>query len=242
MVTLAALALLSVSVFQAVSPGDTGTVPAAQRGSVPADVLSKPKKDAAPQTQAPSTAEADKARAEQAAKDRAAAEKKAQDAQAPETEKPVAQVAPPPAPKPVAPPIPYGVGPAQVENAKAIAKVALDRGLPNHAVTVALATAMQESTLLNLNYGDRDSLGLFQQRPSMGWGTPDQVMDPYYAAGKFYDGLVGVWGWESMRVTDAAQLVQRSAFPEAYQQWVPLATDLAAAVIPVVNGSAVPAP
>jgi hypothetical protein len=79
----------------------------------------------------------------------------------------------------------------QVGNARTIAQVGYERGLPERAVVIALATAMQESRLRNLDYGDRDSLGLFQQRPSQGWGTPAQVQDPVYAAGKFYDGLVG---------------------------------------------------
>ncbi|MGY1686941.1 hypothetical protein ACI8AK_15250 [Geodermatophilus sp. SYSU D00867] len=107
----------------------------------------------------------------------------------------------------------------QWSNAQTIAAVARQRGLPERAVVIALATAMQESTLRNLDHGDRDSLGLFQQRPSQGWGTPAQVQDPVYAAGQFYDRLVRVPGWETMRLTDAAQRVQRSGFPEAYQRW-----------------------
>jgi hypothetical protein len=121
--------------------------------------------------------------------------------------------------------------PEQITNARTIAQVAWDRGLPERAVVIALATAMQESHLRNLDYGDRDSLGLFQQRPSQGWGTPEQVQDPVYAAGKFYDHLVGVPGWETGRLTEVAQAVQRSAFPEAYQQWDELAEKLAAAQI-----------
>lgn len=104
----------------------------------------------------------------------------------------------------------------QAANAATIAAVAEQRGLPARAVTIALATAYQESKLLNLGYGDRDSLGLFQQRPSQGWGTPEQVTDPVYAAGRFYDELVKVPGYADMAVTDAAQAVQRSAFPTAY--------------------------
>ena len=138
----------------------------------------------------------------------------------------------PPA-RPPAPPVPVGVSPAQVQNATEIAKVAVERGLPPHAVTVALATALQESNLLNLNYGDRDSLGLFQQRPSTGWGTPAQVMNPHYAAGKFFDALVQVPNWQNLPVTVAAQTVQVSAFPDAYAKWQPLATSLAQAVIPL---------
>ena len=119
----------------------------------------------------------------------------------------------------------------QMANAATIASVGRDRGLPERAVVIALATAQQESRLRNLDYGDRDSLGLFQQRPSSGWGTPEQVQDPVYAANKFYDHLVEVPGWETGRLTEVAQAVQRSGFPEAYQQWEELATKLAAAQI-----------
>jgi len=99
-------------------------------------------------------------------------------------------------------------------------------GVPPRAWQVALATAMQESTLRNLNYGDRDSLGLFQQRPSQGWGTPAQVTDPVYATKIFIDRLTKVPGWEQLPVTVAAQIVQRSAFPEAYAKWEGLAAQL----------------
>jgi hypothetical protein len=118
----------------------------------------------------------------------------------------------------------------QARNATTIARVARDRGLPDRAVVIALATAQQESGLRNLDYGDRDSLGLFQQRPSQGWGTPAQVQDPVYAAGKFYDGLVQVPGWDAGRLTDVAQTVQRSGFPEAYQKHEAMAQELAAAL------------
>jgi hypothetical protein len=118
----------------------------------------------------------------------------------------------------------------QGQNAAAIAAVAGERGLPERALVIALATAQQESRLRNLPYGDRDSLGLFQQRPSQGWGTAAQVQDPVYAAGKFYDHLVQIPGWETGRLTEVAQAVQRSGFPEAYQQWEPMATELAAAL------------
>jgi hypothetical protein len=118
----------------------------------------------------------------------------------------------------------------QIGNARTIAQVGRDRGLPERAVVVALATAMQESRLRNLDYGDRDSLGLFQQRPSQGWGTPEQVQDPVYAAGIFYDRLLRVPGWEAMRVTDAAQRVQRSAYPELYEQHAAMAVELSLAL------------
>jgi hypothetical protein len=118
----------------------------------------------------------------------------------------------------------------QIGNARTIAQVGYERGLPERAVVIALATAMQESRLRNLDYGDRDSLGLFQQRPSQGWGTPAQVQDPVYAAGKFYDGLVQVPGWDTRRLTEAADAVQRSAFPEAYQKHEGLAVELVSAL------------
>ena len=104
----------------------------------------------------------------------------------------------------------------QAENASIIAAVAERRGLPARAISIAIATAYQESKLENVDNGDRDSLGLFQQRPSQGWGRPAQIMDPYYAANKFYDALVKVDGYQDMPITKAAQEVQRSAFPDAY--------------------------
>ena len=120
----------------------------------------------------------------------------------------------------------------QVGNAAIIAQVGRDRGLPDRAVVIALATAQQESRLRNLDYGDRDSLGLFQQRPSQGWGTEAQVQDPVYAAGKFYDWLVTVPGWETGRLTDVAQAVQRSGYPELYQQHEAMAVELTAGLAP----------
>lgn len=118
----------------------------------------------------------------------------------------------------------------QAGNAAVIADVAYERGLPQRALVIALATAEQESGLRNLDYGDRDSLGLFQQRPSQGWGSPAQVRDPVHAAGKFFDHLVQVPAWQTGRLTDVAQTVQRSAYPEAYQRWGPFASALARAV------------
>jgi len=108
--------------------------------------------------------------------------------------------------------------PDQAQNASLIVGTAVQRGLPARAATIGLATALQESRLINIDYGDRDSVGLFQQRPSQGWGTVDEIMDPVYSTGKFYDGLVEVEGYEDLEVTVAAQAVQRSAFPEAYAQ------------------------
>jgi hypothetical protein len=128
--------------------------------------------------------------------------------------------------------------PDQLQNARTIAAVAQERGLPERAVVIALATAMQESTLRNLDHGDRDSLGLFQQRPSQGWGTPEQVQDPVYAAGKFYDGLVQIPNWESGELTRVADAVQRSAFPLAYGRWTEFAESLTKVVQPAPGAEA----
>jgi hypothetical protein len=117
----------------------------------------------------------------------------------------------------------------QARHATTIAAVGKRLGLPDHAVTVALAAALQESNLRNLAHGDRDSLGLFQQRPSQGWGTASQVMDPGYAATAFFTHLAQVNGWENLPVTTAAQEVQRSGAPEAYARWEPEARAVAIA-------------
>ncbi len=108
------------------------------------------------------------------------------------------------------------LAPEQAENAALIAAISVERGMPARAATIALATAYQESKLTNIEFGDRDSLGLFQQRPSQGWGTRKQVLDPVYATNAFYDALADVDGYEQLEVTVAAQEVQRSAFPDAY--------------------------
>jgi hypothetical protein len=108
--------------------------------------------------------------------------------------------------------------PSQTAYAATIVAIAEKRGLPARAGTIAIATAIQESKLRNLTYGDRDSVGLFQQRPSQGWGTEKQILDPVYATNKFYDALVKVEGYEQMRITEIAQQVQRSAYPEAYAE------------------------
>lgn len=118
----------------------------------------------------------------------------------------------------------------QVEHATTILTVGQQLGVPPRGWVVALATAMQESTLRNLPSGDRDSLGLFQQRPSQGWGSREQIMDPAYAAEAFYQRLVQLEGWEQMPVTQAAQAVQRSALPQAYARWETDAVALAAAI------------
>jgi cell wall-associated NlpC family hydrolase len=110
-------------------------------------------------------------------------------------------------------------GSEEIANVASIVAVGREMDVPPRGWVIATATAMQESTLKNLNFGDRDSLGLFQQRPSAGWGTPTQITSPQYASRKFYEGLLQVPGWPTMRLTDAAQRVQVSAFPEAYQKW-----------------------
>ncbi len=115
----------------------------------------------------------------------------------------------------------HSFAPDQSANAALIAALARTRGLPPRAVTIALATAVQESKLRSIAYGDRDSLGLFQQRPSQGWGSQEQVLDPVYATNTFYDRLVTVEGYEDLPVTEAAQEVQRSGFPRAYADHEP---------------------
>ena len=124
----------------------------------------------------------------------------------------------------------YGLDLEQAANATTIAAVGKKMGLPDHAVSIALATAYLESGLHNLTHGDRDSLGLFQQRPSQGWGTAAQVLTPHYAAAAFYQRLARVPGWEVIPVTDAAQRVQRSALPNGYAQFEPKARALAEAL------------
>lgn len=115
-------------------------------------------------------------------------------------------------------------------NASIIIAVGKSRGVPSYGLVIALAAAMQESGLENLSYGDRDSVGLFQQRPSAGWGTVAQLENRTYAAELFYGGpsnpnkgktrgLLDIPGWQSMTVTQAAQAVQDSATPNAYAKW-----------------------
>ncbi|MFF1926472.1 hypothetical protein ACFVW8_38655 [Streptomyces sp. NPDC058221] len=122
----------------------------------------------------------------------------------------------------------YRLSAEQAANAATISAVGTTRGMPERAVTIALATALQESGLRNLEHGDRDSLGLFQQRPSQGWGTGKQILDPVYSAGKFYQHLAEVPGYSRLPLTVAAQRVQRSGFPQAYAKHEPDAALLAA--------------
>jgi hypothetical protein len=110
--------------------------------------------------------------------------------------------------------------------AATIAGIAVRHRLPQRAVTIALAAALQESQLQNLDYGDRDSVGVFQQRPSQGWGTTAELEDPVYATTRFFAALVRVPGYTKMPVDQAAQDVQHSADGSAYEQWVGIATQL----------------
>ncbi|MEU3454446.1 hypothetical protein ABZ671_12690 [Micromonospora sp. NPDC006766] len=120
----------------------------------------------------------------------------------------------------------------QVADAKAIIAATKKAGLPERAAVISIATSLQESKLENLGHlgdqNDHDSLGLFQQRPSSGWGTPEQITDPEYATTAFLKGLKQVDGWQDMPLTKAAQTVQVSAYPDAYAQWEQQAADLVA--------------
>ena len=126
----------------------------------------------------------------------------------------------------------------QIRHAATIVAVGIGLGVPPRGLTIAVATAMQESGLRNVPSGPGDSVGLFQQRPSHGWGTPAQLMDPTYAATAFYRRLLQVPGWQAMPLTDAAQAVQRSAYPDAYARWEAEATALVAALTGAAAGCA----
>ncbi|MGW5906511.1 C40 family peptidase [Streptomyces althioticus] len=130
----------------------------------------------------------------------------------------------------------------QVPNARTIQATGVAMDIPARGQVVALATALQESGLRNLTYGDRDSLGLFQQRPSMGWGTANEILDPVHASTKFYEGLKKVSGWQSLSITQAAQAVQKSGFPDAYAKWEQLATALQKAIGPLLQDAGAPSP
>ncbi|WP_409059511.1 heavy metal transporter [Streptomyces sp. SYP-A7185] len=124
----------------------------------------------------------------------------------------------------------YEFGADQAQNAATVAAVGTSRGMPERAITIALATALQESGLRNISHGDRDSLGLFQQRPTQGWGNEKQIMDPAYSAERFYAHLKDVPGYSRLPLTVAAQRVQRSGYPQAYAKHEPDAALLAAAL------------
>jgi len=134
------------------------------------------------------------------------------------------------APAPPAPAASTTLDGEQIANAQTIIRVGREIGVPDRGIAIALGTAMQESWLRNLDWGDRDSLGLFQQRPSTGWGTEAEVSDPVRAARAFYGGpadpnghltrgLLDIAGWENLPFADAAQAVQISAYPDRYAQW-----------------------
>ncbi|RKN21336.1 hypothetical protein D7147_11275 [Micromonospora musae] len=118
----------------------------------------------------------------------------------------------------------------QVANVKAIIAATKKSNMDERAAVISIATSLQESKLENLGHlgdaNDHDSLGLFQQRPSSGWGTPEQITDPEYSTMAFLKGLKQVDGWQDMPLTEAAQTVQVSAFPDAYAQWEQQAADL----------------
>jgi len=161
---------------------------------------------------------------------------------------PAAPAAPAPAPAPAAPAaptndqlFPLGLANAapqqtfvpsaeQMRNAQAIVDSGKAMNLPPRAWVIAIATALQESGMHNIGdlgaNNDHDSLGLFQQRPSSGWGSPDQIMNPNFAASSFYKGLTGVANWASLPLTDAAQKVQVSAFPDHYAKHEAQAGDM----------------
>ncbi|MDG4831406.1 hypothetical protein O7627_19090 [Solwaraspora sp. WMMD1047] len=140
-----------------------------------------------------------------------------------------------------------GLSQVQVDNAQAIVRTGHDLGLPRRALVIAVATAMQESTLLNRasevlpeskNYPhqgtgwDHDSVGLFQQRTSSGWGPVAKLMDPAYASQRFFEALLRVPGWQYLRLTEAAQAVQVSAYPEHYARHEAQAEQVVAAIKP----------
>lgn len=120
--------------------------------------------------------------------------------------------------------------PERAYYAALISGVSVKRGLAPRAGSIALATAFQESGMRNLDYGHADSIGLFQQRPSKGWGTIEEIMDPWYSAAAFYKALVRVKDWQEGDINDVAQAVQRSAHPEAYRKHVEKSRTLASSL------------
>ncbi|MFC4334533.1 hypothetical protein [Salininema proteolyticum] len=121
----------------------------------------------------------------------------------------------------------YNPNGEQAYYAATIAAVGARDEMPERAIVIALATAWQESSMKNIEYGDRDSVGLFQQRPSQGWGTAEELQDPVYASNEFYRKLVLIDGWDSMTLTEAAQAVQISGHPDKYAKWETESTDMA---------------
>jgi N-acetylmuramoyl-L-alanine amidase len=140
--------------------------------------------------------------------------------------------APAPSPAPTTAPTPtlVAMSAEMRRNAEIIVAVGRSLGVSDRGLVIALAAAMQESSLRNIDYGDRDSVGLFQQRPSAGWGAEESLLDPAHAARLFFGGpsnpntgvtrgLLDIAGWEGMTLTRAAQAVQISAYPDAYARW-----------------------
>jgi murein DD-endopeptidase MepM/ murein hydrolase activator NlpD len=150
---------------------------------------------------------------------------------------------PAPGTDPDADPAGPGLDDEQADNAQVIITVGHQMGVSPRGWVIAIATALQESRLHNLPHlgadNDHDSLGLFQQRPSQGWGTPEQISDPVHASTAFYERLLQVEGWQELPLTQAAQQVQRSAFPNAYTRHETQATRIVAAVASA-NGWAIP--
>ena len=220
-------------------PTDRAAADAASRGTerTAATPTGKTAKAAAPKAAAPKAA-APKAAAPKVAAPKAKAAPKAAAPKAKAAPKAPAKAAPKAVtkPKPVA-----GLTQAQMDNAAMIVRAGKKVGLPKRAHVIAVATAMQESQLLNLanptvprslalkSQGigyDHDSIGLFQQRPSSGWGTPAQLLNQDYAATQFYLGLRNVPGWSGLPLTVAAQAVQVSAYPDAYAKHEARATQV----------------
>jgi hypothetical protein len=131
----------------------------------------------------------------------------------------------------------YTLDEAQAANASTIAVTAVKLRLPIAAVRIGIATALQESGLHNLTHGDRDSIGIFQQRPSQGWGTRTQILSPSFASTSFFNRLTTVAGWDRMPLTVAAQAVQRSGHPNAYAKWQTEATVLSRALTGEIAGA-----
>lgn len=121
-------------------------------------------------------------------------------------------------------------GAEQMANAKLIVDIGTGRDISDHGIVVALMAAMTESSLRNLDHGDRDSLGLFQMRPSQGWGSPAQLTDPTYAVNKFYDVLLTVPNWHGLPPGAAAQAVERSGFPDRYTKHEQTAREILGAI------------
>jgi hypothetical protein len=128
---------------------------------------------------------------------------------------------------------------SQYRNARTIVRQALEKGMGERAAVIAVATAMQESKLVNVNYGTSDSFGLFQQQPDCGWGSHRQVMNPVYSSDAFLKALSRYQEshprWRHEPLWMAAQGVQRSAYPRAYQQWEKQARHIVKKVLRELN-------